>query len=36
MVATGSGRRPAFVNGLFALRFSTGRLPLEGMVPTFE
>jgi len=33
---TGSGRRPAFVNGVFALRLSKGRLPLEGMVPTFD
>ncbi|KAF2787306.1 amidase signature enzyme [Melanomma pulvis-pyrius CBS 109.77] len=33
---TGSGRRLALVNGLFALRLSEGRLPLDGMVPTFD
>lgn len=33
--ATGSGRRPALVNGIFMLRPTHSILPLGGIVPTF-
>lgn len=32
---SGSGRRPALVNGIFQFRPSYDLIPLEGMVPTF-
>ncbi|KAF2160587.1 hypothetical protein M409DRAFT_70333 [Zasmidium cellare ATCC 36951] len=33
--STGSCRRPAMVNGCFAIRISKGKLPSEGMAPCF-